>query len=531
MKKALSAIVLSFFALTGCSKSDMKHTAQQKTPQVFRCNIQQEPSSLDPRKVTTIQDINICRAFMDGLYRVDKQGNIQPALAQSHTTTEDGKTYTFYLRDAKWSDGTTITAHDFVYAWKTVLHPSFPSQAAYHLFHIKNAELVKNGTLPSSMLGIQAIDDTTLEITLQRPVHNFASLTAHPVFFPVPMHADKSNSNWAREADSFIASGPFIPKEWKHHYSIIGEKNPVYWDASVVQLDALEMVMVSSETEYTMFEAGELDWVGSPLSSLSTERVENEQARDGVQKAPFLGTKMIRINTKHPLLQSKKVRQALTLATDTRTIAEHVMHGLHDPAFGFVPACMQLHENAESVALNGEVHKLFAEGCEEAGCKQVGKLTLSYANIDTNKQFAEALQEQWRKELGIDVELQALDLKILLDSMAHGKYDLALGSWIADVDSPLNFLEIFSSTHQEANRTGWELDEYAALLDEVLQAEDPLVVKEMLRMSEKLLIENAPIIPITHYSLLYKHKPNVHDVVVTPLGTIDFKWTRVEKAQ
>lgn len=525
VKGALYAVLL---LLVGCFSNGAGKNMAKKTPQVLRFNIQQEPSSLDPRKVSTIQDINVCRAMMDGLYRTDKEGKLQPALAQSHTVSPDGLTYTFYLRDAHWSNGTKITAQDFVYSWKSLLSPNFPSHAAYHLYPIKNAELVKTGTLPSSMLGIEAKDDKTLIVTLSHPEHNFPSLTAHPIFYPVSQAIDKSNPKWVESPETFVASGPFIPVEWKHHYTIIGKKNPNYWDAHIVQLDQIEMVMVSSETEARMYEANELDWTGSPISSLLPETIQEGD----VHTAPFLGTKMIRVNVTNKLLASPKIRKAFSLAIDRKALSEHIMYTLHDPAFSFVPQCMGLHSIELEEIQAEEIQALFEEGLAEAGIEKdaLHHLTLSYNNEDQNKKYAEAIQEQWRNVLGVEVALQSQDRKVLLDTMVHKQYDFILCSWIADIEDPINFLEIFQSALSQANRTGWENKEYASLIHEATLASTMEKRNESLRKSEQILLEEAPVIPLTHYSLLYKYKPNVHDVVVTPLGYIDFKWAHIEGA-
>jgi len=524
MKGVASSLIAILLLLTGCSSNSSGKQVAEKAPQVMRFNIQQEPSSLDPRKVTTIQDINVCRAFMDGLFRIDKNGELQPALAQSHTVSANGLIYTFYLRDAQWSDGSTITSHDFVYAWKSLLSPKFPSQSAYHLYSIKNAELVKKGTLPSSMLGVEATDDKTIIVRLNKATPDFISLTAHPVFYPVSQTVDKKNPKWADSVETFVSSGPFHPVEWKHHYSIVAKKNSNYWDTNVVKLDRLEMVMVSADTEARMFDANELDWTGSPISTLQPELIKEGE----VHKAPFLGTRMVNVNTTRKALSSPKVRHAFALAVDRAAISEHIMHNLHDPAFGFVPQCMKLETPAFS---EGEdALALLEEGLAEAGIEKndLDGLVFSFMGEDQNKRYAETIQQQWQDKLGVTVSLQAFDRKILLENMVNKQYDFALASWIADVENPMNFLEIFHDATIQSNRTGWENAEYTALIDKANSVLDDAERVSIMRRSEQLLLDQAPIIPLTHFSLLYKHKENVQNVVVTPLGYIDFKWAEVE---
>ena len=467
---------------------------------------------------------------MDGLFRTDKEGNVQPALVSSYTVSEDKTTYTFKLRNAKWSNGETITAHDFAYTWKSSLHPNFPSSNAYHLYALKNGEKVKSGALPTSLLGVNAVADDTLVVKLEKPIPNFVEMTTHPIFYPIHAKSDRENKQWASDKDAYVCSGPFTIEAWKHDNIIIGKKNPNYWDASAVQLDTLEMVMVSEETEYAMYRGNELDWAGSPLSALPVDVLEQLREKDELKQEAFLGTRMLRVNTQHDLLKSKKIRQALSLALDRNTIAEHIGGDAKMAAHRYVPQAFELFDEPV-MQTEGSPQELFVEGLTELEMthKDMPPIELIYMSKDINSRLAQAIQMQWKDALGVEVTLRNLDGNVFFDTMAKHNYDLAMGSWIAEVVDPLNFLDVFRKKTLLTNNTHWENDLFAELVEQARTCFDESKRKALLKQSEEILLEESPIIPLTYYSLSYVNKSYVKDIVVTPLGMIDFKWARIQK--
>jgi len=224
----------------GSSSAQSSHGSQQD----ITINITSEPQTLDPRKVRALNDANVVRMFMDGLTRTDKEGITTLAVAKKVDVSSDQKTYTFTIRESHWSNGDPVTSHDFVYAWKKSLTPTFIAPNANLLYVIKNAKEANTGNLPLSLLGVEAPDEKTLVVSLNHPTPYFLDLIAHPIYFPVNAKVDRANSHWAEKETSYVGNGPFTLVEWKHHNTIVAQKNPRYWDHKAVNLCHVKMVMV-----------------------------------------------------------------------------------------------------------------------------------------------------------------------------------------------------------------------------------------------------------------------------------------------
>ncbi|MCB1116848.1 MAG: peptide ABC transporter substrate-binding protein, partial [Chlamydiia bacterium] len=297
MTRLIKSILLMAFlavAFTGCKKGTSTKSGVKGSSQQITINITSEPSTLDPRKARALSDMNLIRMFMEGLTRTDKNGKNTLALAQSVDLSFDRKKYTFKLRDSKWSNGDPVTSHDFAYAWKKSLTPTFNAPNANLLYVIKNAQEAKKGTLPLSLVGIETPDDKTLVITLNNPTHSFLDLLANPIYFPVNSKLDRTDSRWAEKEDSFVGNGPFVLSSWKHHNQLEAKKNEGYWDRNSVKLARVNMVMVSEDTGFKMFDTHELNWDGSPFSTIPVDAIQALRGEEKLQTAPVLATQWIR---------------------------------------------------------------------------------------------------------------------------------------------------------------------------------------------------------------------------------------------
>ncbi|GAB4193531.1 MAG: oligopeptide ABC transporter substrate-binding protein OppA [Simkaniaceae bacterium] len=497
----------------------------------LKINICSEPQTLDPRKVRSLSDVNIAKMFMEGLTRIGKNGKAEPALAEHIQVSEDLKTYTIKLKNAQWSNGDPITAHDFIYSWKTTLSPEFLSDYAFQLYVIKNGEAIKKGKLPASLLGASALDDKTLQVQLQHPTPYFEDLLAFPTFFPIHAQNDKENSNWALHPDTFISNGPFCMTEWKHQNYIKAEKNKNYWDSAEVHLPGIEMVMVDEEIGFRMFENNELHWEGSPFSVIPISAISNLKQKKQLQTHPMLGTYWIRTNTSDFPLNSGKLRKALAMAIDRNAIIEHITQGNQIPATGIVPQTMGLQEEPYFKTDPEQAAKLFYEALEENQMSphQVSHLSLLYKADDRNHLIAQAVQHQWQENLGVHVRLEAVESKILFDRLSKGDFQMAIGSWIADFNDPVNFLEVFKSKSNGTNNTNWENPHYMETLEQSYVAKEPLKRQALLKSCEEILMDAMPVIPIFHYTMLYVKEERLKGVVLTPMGNIDFKWAYLDR--
>lgn len=531
MSRLLPVFSLMVIAFTGCGKKGVDSSSVPKTSsQTLRLNIAHEPQTLDPRKARALADINLIKMFSEGLTRVDKEGKAALALAKSVKISEDGLSYRFTLRDTYWSNGDPLTSHDFAYAWKKSLSPTFNSPNAFMLYAIKNAKEVKLGTLPSSLLGIETPDEHTLVVELEHPTPYFLELTEHPVFFPVNQNIDRLTPNWAENQETYVSSGPFRLQEWKHHNMIQAEPNSKYWDAKSVQLSSLTMYMVTEETGFKMFGSNELDFDGSPFSTIPVAAIDSLRQANQLKSMPVLATQLIRINVEKAPFQSKKMRRAFALAINRQDLVDHVIQGNQIPATGIVPKAMGLQDRPYfGDGQAEEAAQLFEEALLELGMSRehLPEIALTYAATDRNHPVAQAFQQQWYSALGIRVRLEPVESKISFSRVSKQDYTLALGSWFADFNDPINFLEVFKTKSVGTNNTNWENPSYTELLETSYLCPNAEERLAYLKQSEALIIDEMPVIPIFHYTLLFVQDESLHDVVLTKTGNVDFKWAYV----
>ena len=495
-------------------------------------NIKDEPQTLDPRKARDLKAVNLTKMLFEGLTRMNRDEEIELALAERVEISEDLRTFTFYLREASWTNGDQVTAEDFALAWQKCLTPAFPSDTAFQLYVIKNAQLAKEGKAPLDDVGIHVIDARTLKVELEKPTHYFLNLLAAPPFFPVNHRVDEVDQGWAENIHHFVSNGPFMLGEWKHEDHLKVIKNELYWDAAEVKLAGLELVMVQEATELMMFEKRELDWAGSPLSTLPVEAIKWLKKGGALQTKEMLGTYFLRTNTESLPFNHPKIRLAFALAIDRKSIVDHVMQGNQIPATGLVPSAFGLKSSPYfKDGDDREAEKLFQEALLEIGVSKevLSKTSLIYPSNEKNHLIAQAIQQQWFKTFGIRIKLEALEWKVYFDRISKQDYQLAVGAWNADFEDPINFLEVFKHRQGGSNNTHWENPEYARLLDESTETIDPLKRLEILSASEKILMEEMPVIPIFYYTMLYVNSPEIKNVVLSSSGQLDFKWAYFDK--
>ncbi len=502
-------LIIFSLLLVGCTKKE-----PPVSQQTVHLSIQAEPSSLDPRKARDLDSNVILRMLFEGLVRENKYGTIEPALAEKIETNEDGTQFIFHLRNANWSNGTSITAKDVVFTWTSILDPKFPSDVAYHLYSIKNAKKVKLGELPASMLGVTAIDDHTLSVQLEQTTPYFLELLTLPVFFPVSEEIVKSNPNWALQSSTFVSNGPFKVGHWVHADQIQLVKNEQYWESNIVQLNRIDLCVVTSDTGLRMFEENKLDWMGSPLSTLPVDAITTLK---DVQKSPFLATGFCRLNVLSGPLSDRQFRRALALSVDRKAIVEHLLRGGQTVATSLVPKEMGISEGYFEPCLV-EARAIISE-IEEP----IAPVVISYYNNERNTLIAQTLQRQWQENLNIKVEIEAVEPKVFFQKISQKNYQIAIGSWTADFNDPINFLEVFKSKDNGTNNTGWENLDYIDLLNRSAICTDKEERKRILHSAEKILMDEMPIIPIYHFALNYVKNEALTGVYLSPQGHLDLR--------
>jgi oligopeptide transport system substrate-binding protein len=506
------------------------HQTQQN---VARINMQHEPHTLDPRRARDLQAMTIAKMVFEGLTRVNADEKAELAMAEKVDISSDGKIYTITLRKAKWSSGEEVTAHDFSYAWKKVLEPTFPADQAFQLYVIKNAKSAKEGKASTDQVGIQALDNQTLQVELDHPIPYFLDLVALPIFFPISQKVDEAYPQWMHDGQHLVGNGPFALKEWKHNDLMRMEKNPSYWDSDQVKLKELHLVMVSEDTELKMFEKGELDWAGSPLSTLPVTVLPHLKEKGQLQVKPFLATYFFRTNVESVPFSHPLMRKAFAMAIQRQEIVEHVTQGNQLPATGLLPPALGVAERPYFRDGDIEMAKAAFEEALTALNQQretLPPLSLMYVAGDRNHLIAQAVQEQWRKALGVTVQLQAVERKVYFDQISKKNYQLAAGSWTADFKDPINFLEVFKFKAGGSNNTAWENLRYRELLNEASLVKETKKRNELFHECEEILIGEMPIIPLFHFTMLYMTH-HIKNVALSSLGGIDFKWAEVEKTK
>ena len=500
-----------------CSRKDASASKQ-----VARISIQSEPASLDPRKARDLDGGVLLRMLFEGLMRSSKE----LAIADKVEISDDGLKYVFHLREARWSNGEPLQASDFIFAWSSILDPQFPTDIAYHLYPIKNARKAKLGEIPLCQVGICAIDSQTLLIELEQPTPYFLELLTMPPFFPVPKTVVMNNPNWAQEASSFVSNGPFQMERWDHADQLIFKKNPLYWDAAVVRLQGINLCIATSDTGLRMFEENKLDWMGSPLSTIPIDAIGSLKE---FTSSPFSATGFCRVNVHVGDLSKVQFRRALALSLDRSSIVKHLLRGGQTAAMSLVPSDMGLcpdgyfSDNSLDEAL-----ALLNQARRET---PFAPLVISYKKDERNALIAQALQTQWQERLGLTVDIESVESKVFFQRISRKEFQIAIGSWTADFNDPINFLEVFKFKDNGTNNTGWENSEYIDLLNRSELCRDLQERKEILRKAEKILMEEMPIVPIYQFALNYIKNGALTGVSLSPQGHLDLRTASFERKE
>lgn len=487
-----------------------------------------EPTSFDPPIGFNAASYNALNNLMEGLTRLDAEHVPQPAIAEKWEISDDGLVYTFHIREnANWSNGDPVTAEDFVFAWKRLLDSDTASPAAFLGYFIKGGEAFNNGEGSADDLGLKAVNEKTFEVTLESPTGFFLNLISNPAFFPVNHKVAQENPEWHTEADTYVSNGPFKLKEWNHDQNFVFERNPEYWDADNVKLDEVHWAMVNdSNTEYQMYESGQLDSSGIP-ADLAETLLES----DDIFYEEQAGTHFYRFNVTMEPFQNKNIRKAFALAVNQEDIVNYITKTLQKPAYGFVSYGFKDANGNDFRETNGdlikydpeEAKKLLEQGMEEEGYSELPKITLSYNTSDQNKAIAEYLQEQFKTVLGVEVELSNTEWNVFVEDQKALKLQFSRSSFLADYGDPVNFLESFI-TGSSMNRTGWSNEKYDELIRLSKQEVDEQKRFDYLYEAEQILFDEMPIFPMHFYNQIVLLNPDVTGIVRHPVGYLELKW-------
>lgn len=535
MKRFLSlSLVLALMLATGTALAAAPKMAKE---QVLRHNVGTEPEKLDPALSTGLPEMTVQLQAFEGLTRLSKDGKPVPGVAKSWEIKDNGTRYIFHLRTtAKWSNGASLTASDFEYAWKRLLKPATAAEYAYQAYYIKNGEAYNTKKLTDpNQVGVKALDKYTLEVKLESATPYFLSITSFQALFPVYRPAvEKYGDKWATKPETYIGNGPFKMVKWVHNNQIEFVKNPYYWDAANVKLNKLIFTLVDSEkTELTMWETGQIDSTnGAPASDIPRLKKEGK-----LHIGDDLGNYYYMFNTKIKPLDDARVRKALSLAIDRKLIVENVTRAEQVPALAFVPYGMpDVKSGADFRRTAGNyfkedvaaAKKLLADAGYPDG-KGFPTLNILYNTSDNHKRIAEAIQEFWKKNLGINVNLTNQEWGVYLESRDQGKFDIARAGWASDYVDAMSFVDMWV-TNGGNNDTFWSNKEYDRLVDVAKSTSDPAKRIKAMHDAEKILMDEMPVMPIYFTTRPYLESTVAQGVIHTALGYVDFKsaW-RAEK--
>jgi len=497
----------------------------EETEQVLRWNLGSEPKTIDPQLNSANDGGNVITNTFEGLVR-EINGETVPAMAESWEVSDDGLTYTFHLRDANWSDGKPVTAHDFEFAWKRALDPEVASEYAFQLFYIKGGQDYYEGKGSRDDVAVKAIDDKTLEVTLVAPTAYFIDLTAFYTYMPTREDVVDNDGVWARTPEKAICNGPFKLAEYKPGDQLVLVKNEEYWNADNVKLDKIIGTMiVDQSTMLTAYEADELDII----DDVPQQEIPRLQAEDPTFRIyPLLGTYYYIFNVNKDPVDDVRVRKALTLAIDRKAIVEQVAKGGQMPATGFVPPGLLDADGREFREVAGdygidpnaakveEAQALLAEAGYPNG-EGFPTVELLYNTSEGHKAIAEAIQEMWKQNLNIDVTLANQEWAVFQDTRHQGNFTIARGGWLGDYTDPMTFLDMWT-TYSGNNDAQWKVEEY----DELIEAAKTLTGSERfekLYEAEKMMMDRDMIVaPIYYYTDIIMVKERVKGFYRTILG-------------
>ena len=474
-----------------------------------------EPQDLDPHVVTGVPESKILMALLEGLVIRHPNGlSPLPGIAEKWNVSNDGKTYTFFLRDnAIWSNGDPVTANDFVYSWRRMLTPSLGSKYPDMLYDVIGAEDFNKGLLKDfSKVGVKALDAATLEVSLRNPAPYFLELLCHYTTRPVHRptiekfgEIDSLGSQWTRPGN-FVGNGPFKLSSWELNKLLVVKKSLTYWDADNVQLNEIHFFPVDNATrEDLMFRSGKLH----VTSTVPQEKIEvyKEKYPENLKIDPYYGTYYYRFNTNKEPFDNKLVRQALSLSIDRKQIVDKVQKGGQAVAFSFTPPDKNAFYPSTKLEYDPvRARELLVQAGYEEGT--FPSFELLYNTSEGHQKLAQAIQQMWKKNLNVDVTLTNTDWKVYLSKMSIGDFSVARAGWIGDYVDPKSFLDMMV-TGRGNNQTGWSSNRYDSLLLKGANSSSQEERFSFFDEAEHILMDELPVLPIYTYTRIYMLHPDV----------------------
>ncbi|MED3352820.1 peptide ABC transporter substrate-binding protein [Bacillus thuringiensis] len=543
IRSVVAAIIGTSLLLTACSseeketKNNTKATNKNETKQSIHLPYIAEIPTMDVTKATDSESMNVMRNVFEGLYILGEDNKVIPGVAKSYEVSEDKKTYTFHLRDSKWSNGTPVTAADFVFSWKRAVNPNTAAEYAFLFFDVRNAKRINSKELPIDQLGVKAIDDKTLEVQLEQPVPYFINLTTFATFLPInEKYFESQGTQYGLEADQLVYNGAFTLNNWKHEQGFQLKKNSNYWDAKTVKLDEINFDIVKDKsTEINLYEAGQIDRVG-----LTGEFVDKYRKNPDFRERSEVTVQFLRMNQKNDVLKNKNARLAISQAMNKKAFVDTVLNNGSLPADGFIPTEFAKGSDGKDFRKeNGNLAKDDVNAAKENWKRarqelKKEQITLELLTSDNAiaKKNAEYLKGELEKNLeGLTVHVKPQPRKQQIQLLLNSDYDLGVDVWAPDIPDPITFLDLFT-TDSTYNFDKYSNKAYDELIHQVKTdlAGNENTRWETMKRAEKILLEDGAVAPFYQPGRSYLQRSSINGIVTNDFGgEFNYKWAEVKK--
>ncbi|TQI68664.1 peptide ABC transporter substrate-binding protein [Clostridium sp. KNHs216] len=550
MKKKIVALVLAsammVSAFAGCGNGAAVSSAAEGTgskapaSQSLSVSLGAEPATMDPALNQAADVTTVMNHLFEGLTRYSSDHKIINAQAKEIKKSDDHKTYTITLRDdIKWSDGKPVTAGDFEYAWKRVVDPKTASQYVYIFDPVLNANEIAAGKMDKDKLGVKATDDKTLVVTLRAPCAYFDELLSFTAYFPVRKDIVEGNDNWTQDPKTYISNGAFKLKDWSHKESITVEKNPNYYDKDKIKLDTLKFVLLEDDSpRLAAYQNDEISF----CYTIPVEEIATWQDKPDFKILPDLSTNYCIFNCEKKPFDDVRVRKAFSLAIDRNYIAEKVTKKAQAPAGAFVPTGLQDEDSSKGFRdVGGDYISIKSEDYEKnvAEAKKLlaeagypdgkGFPSVEYVTnpASMNNALAEALQNMWKTELGINVTISQQEWSVFLDTRNKANFQIARGGFGVDFNDAVSMLDLFV-TNGGNNSGKYSNPEYDKLIEQIKATDDNKVRMPLLHQAEDILMRDMVVAPTTYRTRIVLLNPKVKGYYQSPMGFDYFMYASVE---
>lgn len=542
MIKLFMLFTLVGLVLTGCNFSSSKDTTSEndenskttKAKQVLNMVEASEIPTMDSSLAHDNVSFTVLSNVNEGLYRLGKASEPELAMAKDDQVSEDGLVHTYTIRDANWSNGDPVTAADFVFAWQRVFKETGQYGSMFETANILNASEIVTGEKQADTLGVKALDEKTLEVTLTTPNALLGQLLTFPTFLPQNQKfVESQGETYALEADNLLYNGPFILSEWKHDASWKYQKNTKYWDADTVKLDEVNVFVVKeAATQLNLYDTNKVDSIN--LSSASVDQYKDDKDFITLADSEIF---FLRFNHNHKALGNKNIRRAIDMSWDKQAHVDRILNNGSLALYGLVPKNFSTSPTGKDFReLNGELNHgdikeaqaYLAKGLKEIGQDSVD-ITLTVSAVEGNDKTAEYLKNQLEKNLPqVKIKLKLVPVEQRYELESALEYEMVISAWGPDYIDPMTYIGMWV-TKGSANRMDYSNPKYDVLVKNISSEEDTTKRYEMMLEAEKMLFEDAAIAPLYQRGLAVLQRSTINGLVRHPSGPdFSFKWTEID---